>query len=113
MRRGDWRQACFLRWRDCQAILQDLAKRFAANFTSNTELSVGKVWPYAPSVDKNTIELPLPTFLPADGYGFEWCLVSEDERKRKDNQLIEIQKADVSECLLPLNWLSDWDRLSQ
>ncbi len=33
---------------DCQAILQDLAKPFAANFTSNTELSVCKVWPYAP-----------------------------------------------------------------
>ncbi len=31
--------------------------------------------------------------------------MNEGERERRDNQLIETQKADVSERLLPLNWL--------
>ncbi|MFZ1875134.1 MAG: hypothetical protein WAU54_20510 [Chania sp.] len=33
---------------DCEALLQDLAKPFAAKLTSNPELSTCKVWPYAP-----------------------------------------------------------------
>lgn len=31
--------------------------------------------------------------------------MNEGERLRGDNQLIKVQKADVSERLLPLNWL--------
>ncbi|MFN3068730.1 hypothetical protein [Serratia sp. ASV30] len=33
---------------DCQPLLADLAKPFAAKATMNTELSTCKVWPYAP-----------------------------------------------------------------
>lgn len=58
-----------------------------------------------PFVGKSAIELPLPTFLPANGYGFEWFLVSEGGPEEGKNQLIEMQKEDVSERLLPLNWL--------
>ncbi|WP_042817942.1 hypothetical protein [Yersinia wautersii] len=55
---------------------------------------------HPPFVGKNAIERPLPTFLPANGYRFEWFLVNEGESEEGDNQLIEMQKADVNERLL-------------
>ena len=41
---------------------------------------------HPPFVGKNAIELPLPIFLPANVYGFEWFLVNEGELEERDNQ---------------------------
>jgi hypothetical protein len=57
----------------------------------------------SPFVGKNTIELALPTALPTKCCGSECFFLNESELEEGGNKLIEMQKADVSERLLPLN----------